>query len=339
MSRSDSQPLVAVIIPVFNARPYLRAAVESVLAQTYQNLELIVIDDGSTDGSVEVLSGITDRRLRIERQANAGKPAALNRAIASTDAEFYAVNDADDLSHPTRLERLVACMQARPHLAGVFSGHDLILGERIVAPQFRAKDEDACHDDIERFRMPGHDPTPMYRLSMVRGFEFDPSLPVAEGLDYILRVGEQYPLYGLGECLYSYRIHPASITKRARDLCQACVWKVLRRACDRRGVRFEDIFGVGRDSALQRPRNKELDNNLAASFIESVIDLRGSGRRMAALRTGLQCSRLHPADPHYHKALAYALMPRTMMDKLRARSSATERVKVPSPAANAVAHT
>jgi glycosyltransferase involved in cell wall biosynthesis len=338
MSRSDLQPLVAVVIPVYNARPYLRSAVESVLAQTYKNLELIVIDDGSTDGSVEVLAGITDPRLRIERQANAGKPAALNRAIASTDAEFYVVNDADDLSHPTRLERMVACMRARPHVAGVFTGHDLILGNRVLAPQFRQKDEDACHDDIERFRMPGHDPTPMYRLSMVRGFEFDPSLPVAEGLDYILRVGEQFPLFALGECLYSYRIHQASITKRARDLCQTCVWKVLRRACDRRGVRFEDVFGVGRDSPLQRPRNKELDNNLAASFIESVIDLRSSGRRVEALRTGLQCSRLHPADLHYHKALAYAVMPMKMMERLRARSGSTVRVKVPPPLAKAVAH-
>jgi glycosyltransferase involved in cell wall biosynthesis len=332
MSRSDVQPLVAVIIPVYNARPYLRAAVESVLNQTHRNLEVILIDDGSTDGSVEVLAGITDPRLRIERQANAGKPAALNRAIASTDAEFYIVNDADDISHPTRLERMVACMQARPHVAGVFSGHDLILGDRTLAPQFREKDEAACLDDIERFRMPGHDPTPMYRLSMVRGFDFDPTLPVAEGLDYILRVGEQYPLYAVGECLYSYRIHQASITKRARDLCNSCVWRVLRRACERRGVRFEDIFGVGRDSPQQRPRNKELDNNLAANFIESVIDLRSAGRVGSAIVTGLQCSRLHPFDFHYHKALAYAVMPRYMLKRLRTRTSPPERARVPAAA-------
>ena len=99
-------PRVAVIIPVYNARPYLRSAVESVLGQTWQNLEVILVDDGSTDHSLDAVTDIDDRRLVIVRQANAGKPAAMNRALAMVDSDYYAINDADDLSHPQRIEEV-----------------------------------------------------------------------------------------------------------------------------------------------------------------------------------------------------------------------------------------
>ena len=320
MTSSSQQPLVAVVIPVYNARPYLREAVDSVLGQTYTNLDVIVIDDGSTDGSREVISDIRDPRLRVVTQPNAGKPAAMNRALAMTNAEFYIVNDADDLSHPRRVERQLACMIAKPHLAGVFIGHELIVRGERMAPQFRGKTEAECREDIEQFRMPGHDPTPMYRMSAVRGLEFDPKLPVAEGLDYILRVGEKNPLLVLGECLYSYRIHQASITKRARDLCNACVWEVLRRACARRGLSFEERFGTECAQAdTRRMRNKDLDNNLAAHFIESVLDLRSQGRVLDAIKTGISCGKFHPTDPHYLKALAYAVLPKVVVARVRSR--------------------
>ncbi len=315
-----AQPLVAVIIPVYNARPYVRAAVDSVLAQTHRALDVIVIDDGSTDGSLDALADIRDPRLRTVRQENAGKPVAMNRALAMTEAEFYVVNDADDLSHPTRIERQVACLRANPRLAGVFTGHEVILHGKKMAPQYRAKTEQECEQDVKAFRMPGHDPTPMYRMSLVRGVTFDPALPVAEGLDYILRIGEQHPFVVLGECLYSYRIHPESITKRSRDLCNACVWEALGRACARRGLNFDDVFGATRaDAETRPPTNKDLDNNIAAHFIESVLDLRSMGRKLEAIGTGLRCAGLHPTDPHYLKALAYAVLPRSIVARLRAQ--------------------
>lgn len=316
----DQMPLVAVIIPVYNARAYLRSAVESVLAQTYTNLDIIVVDDGSTDGSVEVLADITDPRLRLLRQENAGKPAAMNRALAATRAEFYAVNDADDHSHPRRIERQVATMLEQPDVAGVFVGHEVIFRGRPMAPQFRGKSKEECARDIESFRMPAHDPTPMYRMSLVRGVEFDPQLKVAEGLDYILRIGEKHPLMVLGECLYSYRVHEKSITKTSRDLCNQCMLEALRRACERRGQDFESVFGSMRDYLASRPvNNRERDNNLAAHFIESVLDLRSSGRMAEAIRTGWTCGLLHPTDPHYLKALAYAVLPAGIVHRVRTR--------------------
>src|ERR1700733_3555257 len=103
-----NNPLVSVIMCVYNAGSYLLPAVQSVLAQTYQTIELLIVDDGSTDGCMECIQKIEDPRIRIIRQKNKGKPAAMNVALAEMRGEFYALNDADDLSHPRRIELQLA---------------------------------------------------------------------------------------------------------------------------------------------------------------------------------------------------------------------------------------
>ncbi|PYN29047.1 MAG: glycosyl transferase, partial [Candidatus Rokuibacteriota bacterium] len=98
-----SVPAVSVLMPVYNGAPWVRDAVASVLAQTAGDLELIAIDDGSTDGTRELLAGVKDRRLRVTRQARAGLTPALNRALAVARAPLVARLDADDVARPERL--------------------------------------------------------------------------------------------------------------------------------------------------------------------------------------------------------------------------------------------
>src|SRR5207302_7256217 len=95
-------PAVSVLMPVYNGAPWVRDAVASVLAQTAGDLELIVIDDGSTDATRELLAGVKDRRLRVTRQARAGLTPALNRALAVARAPLVARLDADDVALPAR---------------------------------------------------------------------------------------------------------------------------------------------------------------------------------------------------------------------------------------------
>ena len=87
-------PLVSVLMPVFNAGEYLRPALESVLKQTYSHLEIIIIDDGSTDGCMDSIKDLTDQRLRLCYQPNAGRTSALNRGLEMLSGEFYATQDA-----------------------------------------------------------------------------------------------------------------------------------------------------------------------------------------------------------------------------------------------------
>jgi glycosyltransferase involved in cell wall biosynthesis len=309
-----SEPTVGVVVPVYNAGPYLRAAVESVLAQTWRALEIWVIDDGSTDGCMETIADLADPRLRVLHQANAGKSATLNRFLDEQTGEFFAVQDADDLCAPHRIEAQVTHLLANPELAACFSGHELILDGRRVAPRFRGKSQEECARDIDRLAMPAHDPTAMFRTAFVGDLRFDPALALGEGYDFTLRLGERYPISVLGECLYSYRIHPHSITHRDPLVRRAQVQDVARRANERRGRPPLPARAI---APRRSSRNRERDNNLLAHLIESTIDQRRAGDLRGMLATAVLGPRLQPFDWEYYKPLACSLAPLAVIDRLR----------------------
>lgn len=313
------QGLVSVIVCVYNAGEYLRSSVESILTQSYRRLEIIVVDDGSTDGCLASIADMTDPRLTVLHQPNGGKPNALNAALARCNGEFYAVHDADDLSFPRRIERQVQCLQANPSLAAVFVGYNLLIDDRPIAEKFAARDSRKCRADIDRMHMPGHDPTAMYRVSMVEGFRYDESLPIVEGYDYVIRVGEVYPMEVLGECLYSYRIHLNTVTKRDPRVRQRMLRQAVRKVYERRGLPCSEADLPEVSGA--NIRNKHRDNDLVSHFMASTVDLRHAGRWSAAARGAARCAMLHPADPYYYKPAIYAVAPLALIDRYRAWSA------------------
>jgi len=311
MSQSDQ--LVSVIVPAYNAGPFLRPAVSSILMQTHRRLELIVVDDGSTDGSIATIDAMTDPRLTIIRQHNQGKSAAMNRGLEAATGAFYAVQDSDDLSMPTRIARQLRHLEENPGLAGVFCGWNLILGGRPTAPQHRWKDAEECRREMEALRIPTHDGTPMYRRERMAGLAYDETIRIGESIDYLFRAferGERFEV--IGECLYSYRIRPESLCHDDPDARDALVAQVLDAARVRRGMPAS-----AHPPRRLRSTNAARDNNIASYFIESVLDQRRDGERVGAITTALRCSALHVADPHYYKALVYSVMPRPVLDRMR----------------------
>ncbi len=112
-------PTVSVIIPTYNRRAYVQEAIDSVLAQTYTDYEIIVIDDGSTDGTGEALRERYGDKIIYEWQENQGLSAARNRGIESSRGQYIALLDSDDLWMPEKLERQVACLSQHPEVAMV----------------------------------------------------------------------------------------------------------------------------------------------------------------------------------------------------------------------------
>ncbi|MBX3001085.1 MAG: glycosyltransferase family 2 protein [Caldilineaceae bacterium] len=134
MNPNSWQPLISVIVPVYNGERFLRAALDSILAQSYTPWELIVVDDGSTDNSAAIVAGLPileKTRLLLARQPNQGSSAARNWGIELATGELLAFLDADDLWLPHKLERQVAHLAAQPELDGVV-GHM----ESFVEPGF-----------------------------------------------------------------------------------------------------------------------------------------------------------------------------------------------------------
>jgi glycosyltransferase involved in cell wall biosynthesis len=112
---------VSVVIPLYNKVRHIQRAVESVLSQSFSTFELIVVDDGSTDGSGDVVRHIADSRIRMIVQPNAGESAARNRGVAEAHTNWVAFLDSDDEWMPRFLERVVEAAEARPSLVGVFT--------------------------------------------------------------------------------------------------------------------------------------------------------------------------------------------------------------------------
>ncbi|MGD1027444.1 glycosyltransferase family 2 protein [Candidatus Binatus soli] len=114
---------VTVIIPTYNRAHILSQAIESVLAQTMGDFELVIVDDGSTDGTAEIVRGFSDSRIRYIQQANAGPGMARNRGVAEATSQYVSFLDSDDLWTPDKLSSCLTFLSNHPEVGGIF--HDL----------------------------------------------------------------------------------------------------------------------------------------------------------------------------------------------------------------------
>lgn len=207
-------PRVSVILPVYNGEPFLREAVDSILAQSFGDFELIAIDDGSLDASGEILDRIAraDDRVTALHQANAGVVATLNRGLALAHGEFIARMDADDVAHPDRFARQVAFLDANPDVAAVGCAVTLIddRGKRIRDIDYPGTPE-AVAAFLETGSALAH-PTVMMRREAVRAVGgYRAAYRHAEDYDLWLRMAERYRLANLAERLLLYRKHATKL--------------------------------------------------------------------------------------------------------------------------------
>lgn len=139
-----SGPLVSVVVPAFNAERYLARTLTSASAQTHPDLEIVVVDDGSTDRTAEIVraAAAADPRIRLVRQSNAGVAAARNRGIDDAQGHFIAPLDADDLWHPEKIERQLRRFAERPECGLVYcwsigiDEDDRVVSQRISPASF-----------------------------------------------------------------------------------------------------------------------------------------------------------------------------------------------------------
>lgn len=213
-----AQPLVSIIIPAFNAARTIGEALDSVLAQSWQAWEVIVIDDGSTDDTAACISRYTDTRIRVHPQENRGLSAARNAGIERARGELIAFLDADDRILPSKLESQVRYLNAHPEI-GLVAGGALrtdeqwrILhrapgrGRELNIADFALKNQFPVHASIIR------------RSSLEKAGNFDEQLRAAEDWDIhcrLLLAGSR--VTQLEEIVCEYRVMPGSMSANLRN--------------------------------------------------------------------------------------------------------------------------
>jgi glycosyltransferase involved in cell wall biosynthesis len=303
---SAPTPLVSVVIPTYNAVAFLVETLDSVLAQTYPNLEIIVVVDGSTDATPLLLETYVDR-IRVFRQANAGQAAARNHGAREAHGELLAFLDNDDLWDPCKIENQAALLARFPKALAAYCDHRTIDSHgQLVAPS-AALDYPRPSGDILRALLLG--PcivTPglvlMHRQAFEAsgGFDEAPLMRGHEDYDLWLRLATQGSFIYSPDTLVSYRRHGQQATRQKHyDMHMA-------------RAKLSGLLAI-RD-AMQASKNEDLKRLFACVLEETQISAawaaRQAGDHAEARNIAAAAAALRPTSMRAWIALAAALKPR-----------------------------
>ena len=208
--------LVSVVLPVYNCEKYLPLAIDSILSQTYTNLELILVDGCSSDRSVGICEKYANEDRRVKLIANSqstGLCESLNQAILSSNGMYVARMDADDISSINRIEEQVRVLENDPQLAIIGCSINIIdeAGKKTGIRKYHVDDLSIRKNMF--FFSPFCHPAVMMRKSMLLACGlYDPECEVSEDYDLYFRLGMFGNFYNINKILFSYRIVPSSAT-------------------------------------------------------------------------------------------------------------------------------
>jgi glycosyltransferase involved in cell wall biosynthesis len=219
-----NKPKVSIVLPAYNAMAYLPQAYESALKQTFTDYEILIVNDGSSDGIEEWVSQISDPRVRYIFQANQGAAEARNTGIYNAQGEYVAFLDADDLWEPTKLEKQVRCLDENPDVGLVDTWIILIDQEGNSKGWVHASSaEGNVWEQVIQEPTIICGSSPMIRRSCFDTVGvFDRNLLYAGDWDLWIRIASRYAFAVVKEPLVRYRLHPSNTSKNCQGMSQDC---------------------------------------------------------------------------------------------------------------------
>lgn len=211
----DENIKISVVMAVYNGEKYLRTAIDSILNQTYPDFEFIIIDDCSTDNTVNILKSYTDARIKVVRnEQNLRLPASLNKGLKIARGKYIARMDADDISVPDRFEKQVKYLDDHQDIAVIGGSFQVFneIGENLYINKAR------CDEKLDKYYLlpsPIGHPTAMLRKSMTvdEGFLYDEKYTSAQDYDLWLRIAQKHKINNIPDVVLKYRVHNSSISK------------------------------------------------------------------------------------------------------------------------------
>ena len=273
----NTLPKVTVIIPCYNREKFVKATIDSALSQTYPNIEIVAVDDGSTDGTRHVLEKYGERIKILEHPGciNKGQSAAINLAMRSTDSEYVAILDSDDVWVPEKIERQVEFLEKHPDVGLVYAngfaidenGNSLykIINEGHVETNNPERALLECH-----FNVPSN--ALVRRTAFNKAGEFDETLRSAQDHDMAIRLSEVVKLAYINEDLWFYRRHSNTQSRQHAIRRWQLGFKILDKACKRYN------YGTG----VRRKRLAVLNFRLGQCLVEEKRLFQGALRFLIA---------------------------------------------------------
>ncbi|MDF9801100.1 glycosyltransferase involved in cell wall biosynthesis [Catalinimonas alkaloidigena] len=207
---NQPQPLITVIMSVYNGLPYLRDAITSILHQSFSDFEFLIIDDASTDESVNVINSYNDSRIQLyQNQSNIGLTASLNKGLKLAKGKYIARMDADDISEHTRIEEQISLMEKHADIGLCGSWYQIIDGRVIKKP--------ITHEEIMlgmlRRNPFGHS-TIMIRASLLNKHKliYNENFTSSQDYDLWSRIVEHTKAYNIPKVLVKYRLHTNQVS-------------------------------------------------------------------------------------------------------------------------------
>lgn len=288
-------PTFSILMPVYNGEEYIAAAVESVLSQTFRDLELVILDDGSKDASLRMIQEFQRRepRIRIVSRVNQGHVRTQNELIGRANGKLVAFIAQDDIYTIERLARQVAWLDANPEfdaLCGSFSTIDA--SGRVVSDMQCGLQALEITDELRSGKVRTHISTYAFRaeaLARVGGFrEYFES---AEDIDLQLRLGEIGRIGYVPESFYLYRLHSSSITHTLGNARREFFDRVAYDFQKQR--RTSGLDDLQRGNPPPKPEVSRSPGNSAGAHVQGVLLGRawrehGAGMKVTALGTGLR---------------------------------------------------
>jgi glycosyltransferase involved in cell wall biosynthesis len=215
-------PLVSIMMPAYNAEKYIEQAIESVLNQTYTNWELIIVNDGSKDGTEKVITRFHDQRIKAISQLNGGESAARNTALKAVKGEYLAFLDADDVFLPNHLELTLGYLSSHPDFDGVYTdGHycnqegDIL---QTLSSGRRGPFQGRIFQELVRASDVFGPPTCVvlrHHIIVENQLNFDTNIVIGPDWDFMTRYSEFSKFGYLDQHTCLYRVHQTNITLRA----------------------------------------------------------------------------------------------------------------------------
>ena len=235
---------LSVLLPVYNAMPYLVDAVESILGQTYSKFEFLIIDDGSTDSSLDVLKKYADKdnRIQLISRENKGIVATRNELLDLARGKYFAIMDSDDISYPERLDKQLAFLLNHADY-GIVGCRDMLIDPeglpiRIINDNSEHDDVDTANLSFDVFQTLNGYMAETDKVKAAGGYRDE--ILYAEDRDVFLRMAEVGKIKVIPEVLYAYRQHYTNTCVEKRHEISQYVMRVVQDAYERRGIPFSN---------------------------------------------------------------------------------------------------